>query len=189
MGHKFDARKLERLNDPDRLIDIPPAYIWERLDVGKCRVAIDLGAGTGLFSRAFLDLMPGGIIYAADISEQMLNWMRSNVSTDNPGIIPVLVEESRLPLESSAADVALAINLYHELDAPAETLREVLRVLRPGGTFCIVDWKKQKTDHGPPVEHRFTAEHIAEALSRAGYTDVNTDLSLRSHSMVWARKR
>ncbi len=149
---------------------------------------VDLGAGTGLFSRAFLPMMQDGTIYAADISVRMIDWMQEHLAERYPGIIAVLMEDSRLPLDDATADLTILINLYHELDDPAATLREVCRVLKPAGTVCIVDWKKEPTDHGPPVERRFRAEEIADRLRASGYKDVHTDRSMRNHSMVWGNR-
>ena len=188
MSNKFDPRKLERLNDPERLQDVPPEHIWNKLAMRDCRVMVDLGAGTGLFSRAFLPMMDGGTIYAADTSVQMIAWMTEHIVADYPGIIPMLMEDSRLPLEDAIADLTILINLYHELDDAAATLADVCRVLKPDGKICIVDWKKEETDHGPPVDFRFSAEEIAREVERAGYAHVQTDLSMRNHSMVWAHK-
>ena len=49
-GFKFDPEKMEKLNDPERLNDIPPDFIWEKLDVRTPGTLVDLGAGTGFFS-------------------------------------------------------------------------------------------------------------------------------------------
>lgn len=188
MSRKFDPRKLERLNDPERLVDVPPADIWRKLNIPDCRVVVDLGAGTGLFSRAFLPMMNGGTIYAADVSEQMIDWMNENVTADHPGIVPLLMEESRVPLDNATADLTILINLYHELEDPAATLRDVHRVLKSEGRICIIDWKKEQTDHGPPVEWRFDVGEIARELRSVGFRNVQTDLSMRNHSMAWAQK-
>jgi len=188
MAFKFDPAKLDRLNDPERLEDIPPSYIWDRLGLTDCNTVIDLGAGTGLFSRAFLALMKGGTVYAADTSTQMINWVSTHVVPDHPGIIPVLVEESRLPFDDRAADLVLLFNVYHELEDRVATLGEVYRVLRDGGKFCVVDWKKKVTEHGPPLDHRITSGEIAKELAGSGFIAVQTDETLRNHSLVWAEK-
>lgn len=185
MSHKFNPRKLHKLNDPERLAEIPPEFIWRRLALAECRLMVDLGAGTGLFSKAFLPLMDDGIIHAADTSQIMVDWLAKNVANEHPAIRPVLIEDSRLPLDDGVADLAISINVYHELDDPGGTLRELRRVLKPGGTVCIVDFKKEPTEHGPPVDKRFTAGEIADELARAGFTDIHTDESMESHSMVW----
>jgi tRNA A58 N-methylase Trm61 len=50
---KFDTKKLKILNDPQRLIDIPPDYIQSKLNMGESKVLVEIGAGTAFFSIAF----------------------------------------------------------------------------------------------------------------------------------------
>ena len=51
---KFDPKKLQKLNNPQRLMDIPPDFVWEKLHIEKPGVFVEIGAGTAFFSIAFL---------------------------------------------------------------------------------------------------------------------------------------
>lgn len=112
---KFDPKKLHKLNDPQRLIDIPPDYIWEKLHLEKPDIFVEIGAGTAFFSIAFLQKFKPSTIYACDLSEVMINWMKENVSSKYPAIIPVKAEEYTVPLEDGIADLVFMINLHHAL--------------------------------------------------------------------------
>ena len=113
-GFKFDPRKLEKLNDPDRLKDIPPGYIWEKLKVDEPQTVVDLGAGTGFYSIRFAEFPGVKEVYALDISEEMIGYVKNRVVPDHPKIFPVLMEESSIPLADDSADVLVMINLHHE---------------------------------------------------------------------------
>ncbi len=47
---RFNPKKLHKLNNPKRLLDLPPEYIWSKLNMNAANVIIDIGAGTGFFS-------------------------------------------------------------------------------------------------------------------------------------------
>lgn len=51
---KFGPKKLAKLNNPKRLKDIPPDYVWDKLRMEKADVPVEIGAGTAFFSIAFL---------------------------------------------------------------------------------------------------------------------------------------
>ena len=185
---KFDPGKLQKLNDPQRLVDIPPDYIWERLHLEKPGVIVDIGAGTGFFSIAFVKKSKSSKIYACDLSDVMIQWMEENISPKHPGIIPVKTEEHNIPLDNRIADLVFMINLHHELDNPFLTIVESNRILKPEGTICIVDWKKKEMQEGPPVHIRYLPEQVKEQLKNAGFKEVRIYNDLQKHFLVAGKK-
>lgn len=185
---RFDPAKLDRLNNPERLQLIPPAHIWNQLGLNQPRVLVDIGAGTGFFAVPFLQFVPGGTLYACDVSEVMLDWIKDQVCPRYPGIIPILAEGTCIPLESGIADLVYTINLHHELDAPLDMLREAHRLLRPGGRMFITDWKQEETIGGPPLSERLNPSEVEAQLMEAGFSQVRTDLSLARNFLLLAEK-
>jgi hypothetical protein len=73
---KFDPKKLQKLNDPNRLLDIPPGYIWDKLNLIKSDILVDIGAGTGFFSIPFVDYAKNGKIFIVDWKKD--DWKLTN---------------------------------------------------------------------------------------------------------------
>jgi ubiquinone/menaquinone biosynthesis C-methylase UbiE len=168
MDKKFDVKKLEKLNNPQRLEQLPPAQICEFLDLGRTQIAVDVGAGTGFFTKAFAEELPKAHFIALDTNKTMLNYMQENVIPSCAQIEVQASAESKLPLEEASADLVYMINLHHELeDAPA-MIAECVRILRPGGVFFISDWKAEEMPMGPPLAIRIPAEKVVEQMSAAG---------------------
>lgn len=185
---KFDPQKLEKLNDPKRLKDIPPDYIWDKLEIASPGVLVEIGAGTAFFDIAFLQHAKPSKIYACDVSEVMIAWIKENVVPDYPDIIPVKSEESFIPIDDGIADVVFMINLHHELDHPAQTLEESYRIAKPGGNVFIVDWKKEDMTEGPPQHIRWLPEPVKDQLIAAGFKNVNIFNELPKHFLVLGKK-
>ena len=185
---KFDPRKLQKLNDPQRLMDIPPDYIWERLHMEKSGVFVELGAGTAFFSVAFLQKFNPSILYACDVSEVMLNWVKKNVTSKYPDIVPVKAEEHTVPLDDGIADLVFMINLHHELEAPSLTVEEACRILKPDGKIFIVDWKKRDMPDGPPARIRYLPGKVKEQMVNAGFKDVAIYDELQKHFLVVGKR-
>jgi SAM-dependent methyltransferase len=185
---KFDPKKLQKLNNPQRLRDIPPDYICARLHLENPQALVEIGAGTAFFSIALLRRLKAAAIYACDISDVMIDWIKENVVPTHPNLIPVRSEENRVPLDDGIADLVFMINLHHELDAPSLVVAESHRLLKPGGTIFIVDWKKMDMPEGPPKEIRCLPAQVSDELVGAGFGEVQSYNDLPKHFLVVGRK-
>lgn len=186
---KFDPKKLHKLNNPDRLLDIPPEYIWEKINIEGPNVLVDIGAGTGFFSVNFLKYTKKGKIFACDISDIMIQWMNNNICSKYPDIVPLKMEENAVPLEDELADLVYMINLHHELDNPETILKESFRILKANGKIFIVDWKKEDMSEGPPTHIRYLPEQVKDELVNLKFKNVAIFTEMPKHFIVVAGKK
>jgi ubiquinone/menaquinone biosynthesis C-methylase UbiE len=170
---KFDPKKLAKLNDPNRLEYLNPEIIWEKVAGGNPSVLIDIGAGTGVFALRFSRKLRDGKVYACDILDVMLDWMRDNLPAESRGVVvPLKMEENSVPLPDRTADLVYMINLHHELDDPSKILKESYRLLKNGGRLMIIDWKNAETPEGPPAEIRVAEETIEAQMRESGFDKI-----------------
>lgn len=186
---KFDPKKLAKLNDPRRLEYLNPEIIWGKVAIENPEVLIDIGAGTGFFALLFSRKMKKGRVYACDISDELLAWMNDNLPAESKGIvIPVKMEEASVPLPDGTADLVYMINLHHELDEPLKILEESHRLLKKGGKLMILDWKKEETPEGPPLDIRVTEETIEDQMRACGFLNVTKHAVLPYHHFLTGQK-
>jgi len=189
MAHeKFDLRKIARLDDVGRFDTIKPDVMWAALGSPDPTVIVELGAGTGLFAEKFSELAPDAIVYAVDVEQAMIEWMREHrVGVATGRLVPVLSTETVVPLPDSVADVVTMINVHHELADPAGTYAEASRLLSPAGQVLVVDWAPIETPKGPPQAVRASAEQIVACLEKAGFDRPTVHVgALPWHSLVTA---
>ena len=107
------------------------AWVVERLGLAPGRTVVDVGAGTGKFTRL---LVPSG---ARVIAVEPLAEMRAQLSAAASGVDVLAGSAEQLPLEDATVDAVAAAAAFHwfELD---RALPELHRVLRPGGRLAIV---------------------------------------------------
>lgn len=190
MSHvKFDMSKLEKLNDPGRFESLNPDVMWTALGSPRPTTIVDLGAGTGLFSAKFAELSGSETVYAVDMEQRMLDWMRDNLPLAAAGrLVPILSTETSVPLADGIADLVTMINLHHELADKGATYAEALRLLSGGGQLLVVDWARRETPKGPPQSVRQTPEEVTQLLVTIGFQQAESHGGLPWHWMVTARK-
>ena len=149
---------------------------------------LDIGAGTGFFSIPFFDFFKKGEIYACDVSEIMINWMKENVCPKYSNIIPVKMEEYYVPLDNNIADLILMINLHHELKNPEKMLTECSRLLKTGGKIAIIDWKKENMPYGPSIDLRYTTEEVKKHLLDTNFNKIEIYNELSKNFLIIAEK-
>jgi ubiquinone/menaquinone biosynthesis C-methylase UbiE len=185
-GFKFDTEKLKHLNNPERMKDIPPEYIIEKMNLDHPETILDIGAGTGFFSNEFSKIKGIKKVYALDIADEMIQWMKENLAPNNNKIIPLKMQEDKIDLDDDLADAVIMINVHHEFHHPLRILNEVKRLLRSGGKVAIVDWAKRETEHGPPVEKRYTTKKIHSQLEQTSFKEIQVFEELQSHFLIVA---
>ncbi len=98
---------------------------------------LDVGCGTGALLQAVARAFPGVVLAGVDLSSEMLGVARSKIGCS------VKLRQGRaetLPFESEAFDIVVSTSLLHYLRAPDDALREMKRVLKPGGQVIVSDW-------------------------------------------------
>lgn len=114
--------------------------ILARAEIAPHERVVDLGAGTGLLTIPAAERADR--VWAIDISDAMSDYVATKAhSADVENVVPVVASVVSLPLVDDSVDVAISNYCFHHLrDADKLTaLREVHRVLRPGGRLVFAD--------------------------------------------------
>jgi SAM-dependent methyltransferase len=118
-------------DDYDRLRPGPPDEALDWLVSPGCQTAIDVGAGTGLFSRA-LRRRIGGVI-AVEPDERM----RAVLMARSPDVRAVAGRGESIPLPDASADAVFVSSAWQWLDLE-RAVPEIARVLRDGGRLGVI---------------------------------------------------
>ncbi len=136
-----------------------------RLEPGM-RVA-DIGAGTGYVSRRIAKLVaPGGTVYAVDVQPEMIRMLAAMAKREKiSNIKPVQGATADVHLEPSSIDLAIMVDVYHELEQPYELLASIVRALKPGGRVAFVEYKAE--DPAIPIKplHKMSVEQVKREAS------------------------
>ncbi|MCD9096777.1 methyltransferase domain-containing protein [Luteimonas fraxinea] len=135
----------------------------------------DVGAGTGYYARRMAPMVaPGGKVYAVDVQPQMvamLTQLASQPGLDNLG--PVQASATDPGLAPESIDLALMVDVYHELEYPHEVLQSLVRALRPGGRLVFVEYRAEDDDVPIKPLHKMSEAQIRKEAAL--------------HPLVWER--
>jgi SAM-dependent methyltransferase len=126
----------------DRYRPGPPAEAADWLLPAGATDVLDLGAGTGGFTRRLVGRVKGQVVAAEPDAR-----MRLVLARRSSGGVPVAARAERLPFAPASFDAVVVSSAWHWMDA-AVVVPEVARVLRPGGVLGVlwsgpdrrVDW-------------------------------------------------
>jgi demethylmenaquinone methyltransferase / 2-methoxy-6-polyprenyl-1,4-benzoquinol methylase len=120
--------------------------LWRRTMVsnvggGPGSLVLDVASGTGLVARELAGRRRFRVV-SLDPSEPML---RAGLPANERAgltsqILPVLGQAERLPFDEGAFEAVTFTYLLRYIDDPGSTLRELARVLRPGGTLSCLEF-------------------------------------------------
>jgi len=127
----------------------------------------DVGAGTGYHARRMARLVaPGGSVHAVDVQPRMLQQLQERARREGlDNIQPVLGAAADTRLASSSIDLALLVDVYHELEYPVEAMASVVRALRPGGRVVLVEYRAE--DPKVPIKslHRMSEAQVLREMA------------------------
>jgi ubiquinone/menaquinone biosynthesis C-methylase UbiE len=108
-------------------------------------VVADIGAGTGYLSRRMAPaVMPGGKVWAVDVQPEMISLLQAGIKRSGLSQIEAklsAVDDVKLP--ASSVDLAVMVDVYHELAYPYEVMASLLKALKPGGRVVFVEYKAE----------------------------------------------
>lgn len=163
----FRVSDVARLEDPERLQWLPPDEVLAQLALRREMTVADIGAGTGYFTIPFAKRT--AMVFAVDLQREMLELLRPKIPAG--ARVELIEAESRATtLPDRSCDLAFLSTVWHELDDRAEVLDEMRRILKPGGTVAILDWRPDvERPPGPRIEYRIDMDAVAAELGAHGF--------------------
>jgi arsenite methyltransferase len=140
---------------------------------GDC--VLDIGAGSGTDTLIAARLVgPDGRVYALDMTREMLDKLRRNVSLAGAANIEVIEGNAEaIPLPDASVDVVTTNGVLNLVPDKRKAVAEIFRVLRPGGRVQIADIMLSRPV-GPRArtDPKMWAECVVGAMIEDDYLDL-----------------
>lgn len=140
--------------------------ILKALNIKVGQTILDAGCGNGYMSKLFSDeVSQSGKVYALDPDKYFIELLKNETRMTN---IKAVVADITMPtkIEQSSIDIIYISTVIHGFSKKQlqNFLKEVNRLLKPGGTLAIVEIEKKETPFGPPIELRFSPVELKEIV-------------------------
>ncbi len=164
----FSPQNWEQLISSERRRMLPVSLFLDLVKPKTDEIWADLGCGPGYFTLPIAEKVRK--VYAIDISEEMLKICKKRASERNlKNIVYIQVKGSYHKFDSDMFDAVILANVYHEFDERQKIILEIKRTLKKFGFVYLIDWKYEKMDFGPPLEHRMPVEDVIKEFTEVGY--------------------
>ncbi len=178
-GHRHEplpnvTEYLDRLDRPERDQDQKPAQVIEALQLKPGMDVADLGAGSGYFTRRFVDAVTeSGTVYVIDVEPKALKHVEQSLAALHQPYRAEFVlagpDDPKLP--AASADLVFICNTYHHLEDRATYLPRLRRVLKPDGRIVVIDFyhDERSGDLGFPKQHLVPRDRVIQDMMAAGF--------------------
>ncbi|HYA01475.1 MAG TPA: methyltransferase domain-containing protein [Candidatus Binatia bacterium] len=149
MSRRHRHGDIERFSGMARRYDRAPGqFLLQRIDgtvaraltsaTGTPRLIVDVGCGTGRLLEALLSDVPEAELVGVDPAPGMIEVARDRFASE-PRVRLEVATAERLPLRDGSAEAVITTLSFHHWEQQGASLREVARVLRPGGRLLVAD--------------------------------------------------
>lgn len=136
----------------------------------------DVGAGTGYFTwRMAQAVAPGGQVYASDVQPEMIALIKRAMAERRiANVVPLQAGVKDAGLKPASLDLALLVDVYHELEYPFEVIGHVVRALKPGARLVLVEYRAE--DASVPIKelHKMSVDQVRREMA--------------PHALVWEKR-
>jgi ubiquinone/menaquinone biosynthesis C-methylase UbiE len=168
-----------------------PDLVLAALDLQSGMSVADIGAGTGYYARRIAERVgPGGVVYAVDVQPEMVKLMARELARGKIGNVkPVQGSATDPALAPASIDLAVMIDVYHELEYPREMLAAIVRALKPGGRVAFVEFRAD--DPAVPIRqlHTMSEAQVRREADASGLQWMKTEGNLPWQNVIVFRKR
>ena len=141
-----------------------------RLPINKSSVVADIGAGSGYYTFRIAPKVPDGKVYAVEIQDDAVKYLKDKAGKlKNNNVIVVKGGEKSPNLPVNTIDLAIMVDVYHELYYPHEMLQAIRRSLKQKGKLLLLEYKAEDPTVEIKALHKTSVKQVTKELAANGF--------------------
>lgn len=146
------------------------ALALENLPITSQSVVADIGAGSGYYTFRIAPKVPQGKVYAVEIQDEAILYLQNrSKELGFANVIPVKGAEATPNLPENSIDLAIMVDVYHELEYPQEMLAEIRKSLKPDGKILLIEYRGEDPEVAIKPLHKMTVRQVKKELEANGF--------------------
>jgi ubiquinone/menaquinone biosynthesis C-methylase UbiE len=147
-----------------------PELLLRELALAPGMTVADVGAGTGYYTWQLAKQVGSrGRVYAVDVQPEMISMLdRQMAQRGVRNVVSVLGSETSVKLPPASVDLAIMVDVYHELAYPAEVLDSIVDALKPGGRVVFVEYRAEDPAVAIKPLHKMSEQQVRREATAHG---------------------
>ena len=142
----------------------------DKIEVPENGVIADIGAGTGYYTFKLAPKVPQGKVYAVEIQDEMITALKERKKKLNVTNVEVIKgSTTSVNVPENSIDLAIMVDVYHELEYPVEMLTSIKKSLKKDGKILLIEYKGEDPAVAIRPLHKTTVEQLNKELSANGF--------------------
>lgn len=148
-------------------------YLTEYAGITKNQKVLDAGCGEGRTSLRIAE-KTGAVLEGVDLVPRSIKVAKKRARKSAAKINFQIADYNRLPFEDATFDVVFTLETFTHTSNPPKTIKEFMRVLKPGGKIVIFDYSVKKLSE-LPEQYKFAIQKISELTNCPGFAMIDHD--------------
>lgn len=161
------------------------------LPLTETSIVADIGAGSGYYTFKLAGRVPKGKVYAVEVQDAFVQALQLRKEKGGEQNVVVVKGSERTPnLPPSSVDLAIMVDVYHELAYPKEMLQAVHGALKPEGKLLLLEYRAE--DQSIPIKalHKMSVAQVEKELAASGFVlESRKDFLPIQHWLLFGKKQ
>ncbi|MGZ3820800.1 MAG: class I SAM-dependent methyltransferase, partial [Mucilaginibacter sp.] len=141
-----------------------------KLPVAANSVVADIGAGTGYYTFKIYQKVSKGKVYAVEIQDDAVTYLKNKAGQLNAENVTVIKGKENSPeLPENSIDLAMMVDVYHELSFPHEMLQSIRKSLKPKGKLLLLEFRAEDPRVDIKPLHKMSVKQANKELTANGF--------------------
>ncbi len=133
-------------------------------------VIADIGAGTGYYSFKLATKVPYGKVFAVELQDEMIAILKSKKASAKDTVVEIVKSTVKnINLPANSIDLAIMVDVYHELEYPQEMLQGISKALKKDGKILLLEYRGEDPAVAIKPLHKTTVGQLNKELSANGF--------------------
>lgn len=162
----------------------------KNLPVTSESVVADIGAGSGYYTFRIAPKVPEGKVFAVEIQDVAIQYLSlKSKELGFANVLPIKGAEASANLPENSVDLAIMVDVYHELEYPVEMLASIRKALKPDGKILLIEYRGEDPAVAIKPLHKMTVKQVEKELNANGFKLVENGQFMKiQHFLVFEKK-